>query len=126
MKTQYRAQGQWIESKPYSTEGRWEVNYSDILSQLIKSAGRYCERYASDLFIDWNVVVKELENGAPMDKSYIFAFRDSGVDHKEYYENRKASPEIFGEPNYHEVWELKVKSTDNDRWLEMELNLIAN
>lgn len=126
MRTHYEAHGQWIESRPYSTEGRWDVNYSDILTQLIQSAGRYCKQYASDLFIDWTEIVEELAKGKPMDNTYIFAFRDSGVDHKAYYENRKASPEIYGEPNYHEVWELKVKSTDNDRWLQMELDLIEN
>lgn len=120
MTTHYEAHGQWIESKPYSKEGRWDINYSDILTQLIQSCGRYCKRYASDLFIDWQGIVKELEKGIPMNNRYIFAIRSDGVDHNSFYEIRK------GKEPYHEVWELTVKSVDNDRWLEMELNLIAN
>lgn len=120
MITHYEAHGQWIESKPYSKEGRWDINYSDILTQLIQSCGRYCKRYASDLFIDWQSIVKELEKGIPMNNRYIFAIRSDGVDHNSFYEIRK------GKEPYHEVWELTVKSVDNDRWLEMELNLIAN
>lgn len=116
----YEAKGQWVESKPYSKEGKWDINYSDILTQLIQSCGRYCQRYASDLFIDWASVVRELNKGEPIDKKYIFAIRTDGVDHDSYYEARK------DKGGYHEVWELKVKSVDNDRWLEMELDLIAN
>ena len=120
MKTNYKAHGQWVENRPYSKVGHWDINYSDILTQLIQSCGRYCQRYASDLFIDWWEVVKELDKGEPIDKKNIFAIRKDGVDHDTIYEIRKK------EGGYHEVWELTVKSVDNDRWLEMELNLIAN
>ena len=120
MTTHYEAHGQWIESRPYSTEGRWDINYSDILTQLIQSCGRYCQRYASDLFIDWQYIVEKLSKGEPINGQFIFAIRTDGVDHNAFYEIRK------DKGGYHEVWELTIKSTDNDRWLEMELNLIAN
>ena len=32
-------------------EGKWEINYSSILTRLIQEAGRWCEYYASDLFV---------------------------------------------------------------------------
>lgn len=32
-------------------KGGWRINYSSILSKLIQEAGRWCEHYASDLFI---------------------------------------------------------------------------
>lgn len=120
MTTYYEAYGQWIESAPYSKKGRWDINYSDILTQLIQSCGRYCQRYASDLFIDWQAIVEELGKGEPINAKYIFAIRTNGVDHNAFYEIRKGS-----EP-YHEVWELTIRSTAHDKWLEMELNLIAN
>lgn len=123
MTTNYHASGQWIESKPYSKEGYWTINYSDILTQLIQSCGRYCQRYASDLFIDWKYIEKELEKGEPINDTYIFAIRTDGVDHKSFYEARKDS-QCYRDTFYHEVWELKI-STEG-RWMEMELNLIAN
>ena len=124
MTTNYHASGQWIESKPYSKEGYWTINYSDILTQLIQSCGRYCQRYASDLFIDWKYIEKELEKGEPINDTYIFAIRTDGVDHKSFYEARKDSKSKHD--FYHEVWELKITTEDNGRWLDMELNLIAN
>lgn len=120
MTTHYEAHGQFIEKYPYSKEGRWDINYSDMLSQLIQSCGRYCQRYASDLFIDWQYVVEELEKGEPINEKRIFAIRSYGVDHNEFYEIRK------GKEPYHEVWELTIESTEDNRWLNMELNLIAN
>lgn len=114
----YETNGQWIENKPYSTEGRWDVNYSDILTQLIQSAGRYCQRYASDLFIDWANIVKELDDGKPINNDYIFAFRTDGVDHKAFYNIRKTG--------YHEVWKLTIETEDNGRWMKMKLELIEN
>ena len=62
--------------------GVWDVNMSDIITRLIQLAGRYCDRYASDLFIHWND-----SRANPLDKDFrygggkmIFGFRESGVD----------------------------------------------
>ena len=96
MTTHYIAKGNWIENRPYSQDGHWDINYSEILTRLIQSAGQYCKHYASDLFIDWNRVVRELDKGEAINETYIFGIRDMGVDHKFYYENRKEHPEIYG------------------------------
>lgn len=125
MTTHYEAQGNWIESRPYSTTGRWDINYSSILSQLIKSCGEYCDMYASNLFIDWKRVEEDLNRGEPIDTTYIFAIRDIGVDNKLYYDIRMENPDLY-HYNYHEVWELKVKGDVEEREITMELNLIAN
>ena len=34
-------------------EGKWEINTSFILTRLIQEAGRWCESFASDLFVQW-------------------------------------------------------------------------
>ena len=70
-KETFKAKGYWIENKPYSIDGHWDINYSDILSQLIKSAGKYCKRYASDLFIDWKAIDSLLEEGTPINRTWI-------------------------------------------------------
>ena len=84
--------------------GKWKINYSSILTKLIQEAGRWCERYASDLFILWNCNLEApLTNGIIETKTLVFAFRESGVDGNSWYENHK------DEPNYYRaVWFLNV------------------
>ena len=85
-------------------EGKWEINYSSILTRLIQEAGRWCESYASDLFVQWKYGIdQKLDNGTLYTNTFVFAFRDSGVDHEEWYENHK------NERNYYRaVWYLDV------------------
>ena len=85
-------------------EGKWEINYSSILTRLIQEAGRWCESYASDLFVQWKYKIdQKLDNGTLYTDTFVFAFRDSGVDSEEWYENHK------NEHNYYRaVWFLDV------------------
>ena len=85
-------------------EGKWEINYSSILTRLIQEAGRWCEHYASDLFVQWKYEIEQkLDNGTLETDTFVFAFRDSGVDSEEWYENHK------NEHNYYRaVWFLDV------------------
>lgn len=72
----------WWNEDVFGRKG-WNINYSDILTFLIKKAGTICEYYASDLFISWDSLKKEMEkqgrdyNGG----KYLFGFRETGVDH---------------------------------------------
>ena len=85
-------------------EGKWEINYSSILTRLIQEAGRWCEHYASDLFILWKYNVEQkLDNGTLETGTLMFAMYNSGVHHKAWYENHK------NEYNYYRaVWFLDV------------------
>ena len=85
-------------------EGKWKINYSSILTRLIQEAGRWCESYASDLFVQWKYGIdQKLDNGTLYTDTFVFAFRDSGVDSEEWYENHK------NEHNYYRaVWFLDV------------------
>lgn len=57
------------------------INYSSILTKLIQDAGRLCDNYASDLFIDWQCeIVQPLEKGELKSKTYIIGFRQNGVE----------------------------------------------
>lgn len=108
------ATGCFIESYPYSKEGRWNINYSSILSDLICKAGRYCKHYASDLFIDW----KEIENGLDDPNYeggiYLFGFREMGVDHDTFIQCILDDPWKTArqaiKDNYHEIMMLTVKA----------------
>ena len=85
-------------------EGKWEINYSSILTRLIQEVGRWCEHYASDLFVQWKYEIEQkLDNGTLETDSFVFAMYNSGVHHKEWYENQK------NEHNYYRaVWFLDV------------------
>ena len=83
------------------------VNYSSILTRLIQEAGRICEFYASDLFIEWRSIVDALEDGSVETGSYLFGFRDSGVDEAKsvlYWYNETT----HGREYYSAIWKLDV------------------
>ncbi len=72
------------------------INQCDILTKLIQWTGRYVEHYASDLFITWTTMLKEMNSvkfheagelhGAEANKKrYVFALRESGVDHDRFF-----------------------------------------
>ena len=85
-------------------EGKWEINYSSILTRLIQEAGRWCESYASDLFVQWKYKIdQKLDNGTLYTDTFVFAFRDSGVDSEEWYENHKNEHKY-----YRSIWFLDV------------------
>lgn len=95
---------------------KWEINTSSILTKLIQEAGRWCEYYASDLFIQWMYKVEsKLRNGTLRTCSLVFAMRASGVDHREWYEIHKDEPGY-----YRAVWFLDVKTEENR--IEMTLH----
>lgn len=87
---------------------KWEINYSSILNRLIHEAGRWCEYYASDLFIQWKYEIdNKIEDGTLESNTFVFAMYNSGVHHKEWYENHR------DEPNYYRaVWFLDVETEE--------------
>ena len=65
-----------------------EINYSSILTKLIKECGRLCESYASDLFVDWNGISQKLKDKTMESSTYLFGIRDMGVDHSKFVLSR--------------------------------------
>lgn len=56
------------------------LNTSGILTALIQEAGK-CKSYASDLFLSWAGLQEDLQGwNRPGKTSYLFGFRDDGVD----------------------------------------------
>ena len=95
--------------------GKYEVNYSGILSTLIQEAGRYCEQFASDLFIDWRRVLQYIENpDIDTEISFLFGFRQFGVDHTEYVFGRYESEKDRARYNYRSMWRLDVSVFGDD------------
>ena len=84
-----------------------DLNYSDLLSKLICEAGRWCERYSSDLFITWNTVedfIKNIKDEA-ISEDFYFGFRRDGVDHNEFIESRLRQNDFH---KYRSIWRLSV------------------
>lgn len=91
-------------------KGKWEINYSSILTKLIQEAGRWCEYYASDLFAIWKYNVDaKLENAIMETCNLVFAFRDSGVDNNVQYEIKGHQ---YDEDYYRAVWFLDIATNE--------------
>ena len=118
-------------SKPITATGyysqyshNWDINCSSILTALIQSAGRYCQYYASDLFIDWSAIDRRLGNN---DDSYtdgvyehLFGIRKSGVDGINYILSQANNNDIgYFSQYYSEIFKLTV-TIDADN-IKMEL-----
>lgn len=82
---------------------KWSINYSGILSFLIKEAAK-CEHYASDLFISWESVMEKIQCGESF--SYFFGFRRMGVDHESFIRSRCES--LGGALEYRSMYRLDV------------------
>ena len=83
------------------------INYSSILTRLIQEAGRICEFYASDLFIDWRLIMEALEDGTMESGSRLLGFYDSGVDEAKsvlYWYNETSR----GRDHYSAIWRLDI------------------
>lgn len=90
------------------TEHKWKINTSSILTRLIQEAGRWCEHYASDLFILWEYDIRQkLDNGTLKTENFVFAMYNNGVNHKEAYENN-----INNKHYYRAVWFLDVTTDE--------------
>ena len=107
------------ENGSYSpSKGKWEINYSSILTKLIQEAGRWTERYASDLFLGWKEIDEILSNPITESTSRIFAFREAGVDGDIFYEHNKSNPHY-----YRAVWKLEINLVDVGK-IEMVLRKV--
>lgn len=96
------------------------INYSDILTKLIQEAGRWCERYASDLFIDWEYLVKSMEKPNYTGGQYLFCMREDGVDNYQTAATRiTESCYGYNSDYYRAIWVLNV--IVKDEVIRMEL-----
>lgn len=102
----------------FSGDG-WNINYSFILTKLIQEAGRWCESYASDLFISWSSIDEKLKKGEDINYTYLFGFRQSGVDHKDWVEAKG-----INNSEYRSVWVLRIDTDEVKNKIVMELGRI--
>lgn len=94
--------------------GRYEINYSSILTKLIQETGRFCESFASDLFIDWQAVTRCIDTDAEINETFLFGLREYGVDHKEYVISRFENDGRYWKHNYRALYRLDITADGKD------------
>lgn len=100
--------------------GRWSADTSEILSFLIGKAGKYCKRFASDLFISWQDVDHALSDGNYEGGRFIFAFRDEGVDGNNFTIARLGSPIMYGKHPYRAIYVLDIDVAGDEMRLSLK------
>lgn len=103
-----------------SDTGKVEINYSFHLTKLIQEAGRWCRYYASDLFLWWNSMLKALVADRSS-ASYLFGFRESGVDSADEIIRQYQSAGYLMRDRYRAIWRLDVEVNKDGRRVEMLL-----
>lgn len=100
------------ERETIAAEGfQWEINWSSIQSKLIYLAGRYCDRFASDLNIDVFVIMKQLEHRVLKTGSHLYGFREDGVDNSSFVINRYIRQYEYSNgygAQYRALWRLDI------------------
>lgn len=99
--------------------GAWNPNtkqfsicYASILSKLISEAGRWCESYSSDLFIEWHHIINSLNNYELKSQKFVFGFRQQGVDGLKYITSKLNNG--YSNDYYRSIWILDIKITETD------------
>ena len=94
-------------------------NSSYILTKLIQEVGRFCESYASDLFIDWKKIDEMIKDNSIQTSSYLFGIRKMGVDHKEFIFSRYETEKEFASLQYRKIYKLDIER--ENKYLTMYL-----
>lgn len=99
-----------IISKGEISKNKYNINTSSIWTKLIQEAGRWCKNFASDLLLDYEKIATKMEGATLETESYLFGFRESGVDHNNYIFSRYSNQTIYGSAalEYRAIWRLDV------------------
>lgn len=90
---------------------------STIWSKIIETAGRFTQRHSSDILIPYNTLTKEMESGKIDTLTYLFGFRESGVDGIELLFGKLISAEgkhCLNYGYYRKIYVLSLETTDDD------------
>lgn len=111
------------------------INTSQTLTRLIQETGRFTERFASDLFIDWKHVENIIGYGNWMrpknnETHYLaFGIRRDGVDGNAYVIRQlidttdKRSAYLNAEKTYRRLFILKIQLTYDEIQLQKGFNM---
>ena len=100
--------GEILEADGQIICGKASINTSSILTKLIQEAGRWCRSYASDLFIFWSSLQKQVEEGSIESSSHLFGFRETGVDDESSIFHKYANYGYIPAHEYRAIWRLHI------------------
>ena len=97
----------------------YDINLSTILTKLIQEAGRFCDRYASDLFIDWTSILDVINNEE--DGIFAIGIRDNGVDGSSYVIHHVQTD--WNDYYYKRLYAVRVSHSADEiaKYVEVEL-----
>lgn len=101
-----------ITATGYVYENKTEINMSSIYSKLIQEAGRYCDRFASDLLYDIQSIEHHLE--AQKSETLYIGFRRYGVDNNAYIAT-KIPQEL--DSTYRVIYSVKIDFEPDEYYL---------
>ena len=93
------AKGCWL---PNEHGEQFAINYSEILTCLIKEAAR-CRRCSGDLFFEWRDIDLSLQNKNLSSNKYLFGFRETGIDNTYFVKKEGIESE-----KYNSVYQLDI------------------
>ncbi|MBD5585766.1 MAG: hypothetical protein HDQ88_11845 [Clostridia bacterium] len=111
-----------------SENGRIDnINMSSIYSKCINAAGRWCERFSSDLLIDVRTINEYMKTPSDEHEMRIFGigFRESGVDHNAFLMARikdtmdHATHYCYPERTYRKIYAVVVKKDHTELVAEL-------
>ena len=104
-------------------------NLSTEFTTLIQNAGRWCERFASDILHDVKSIERFLESayddycnvteGEITEKNFLFGFREDGVDHWDFIQSRVINDNIKTY-YYRALYELSFRVHRDERHLQVD------
>lgn len=111
-----------------SEHGRVDnINMSSIYSKCINAAGRWCERFSSDLLIDVRTIDEYIKTPSDGPEMRIFGlgFRESGVDHNSFLMARiretmdHATHYCYPERTYRKIYAVVVNKDETALVIEL-------
>lgn len=97
----------------------YDINLNTILTKLIQDAGRFCEMYASDLFIDWTHILHTINS--ENDGIFAIGIRENGVDSNSYVSHHIKTD--WNNYYYRRLYAVKVSHSADEiaKYVEVEL-----
>lgn len=110
-----------ITCEGYVYDGKADINYCSIMSELVKAAGTLCEDYASDVYYDLQLL-EIWKDGLRSELTFI-GIRSMGVDGYDFVKCRLGNSATYGTNNYIRLYRLETWMPDDKTYM-MELRRI--
>lgn len=104
-------------------DGKFDINYSSIFSELIQAAGMGCECFSSDMFIELEAIKRAIDNR----ENYVrfIGIRTNGVDGDTFIASRLNRKSCNYEPAaYIKLYKLEISIVDDE--MTMTLTRISS